>query len=238
MKKVLLTATAVALAGVCPVAAQAEGWEFSVAPYVWGPQFETSLNIGPNPPVNDSTSIFDILNSAFLIAGEARNGRWSIGGEFNYLNLGDDVSIGRFDNAASWELDGTMFSLAAGYAVFEDDQSRFEAFGGLRNWDLDLSTTVRSFTASTNRNWTDPLIGARYSRALNDRWSLTAMGNIGGFSVGSKFQYEALLQANWKWTDTVSVAGGYRHLKVDFEDDKTVVDLLLTGPYVALAFNF
>lgn len=218
--------------------AKASDWEYTIAPYVWGPQFETTLNIGPNPPVSDSTSIFDILNSAFLIAGEARNRRWSIGGEFNYLNLGDDISVGRLENIASWELDGTMISLAAGYAAFEDDRSRLEAFGGLRHWDLELSTTVRGFTASIDRDWTDPVIGARYSRALGERWSVAAMGNVGGFSVGSKFQWEALVQANWKWTDTVSVAGGYRHLKVDFEDDNSVVDLLLTGPYVALAFNF
>ena len=57
--------------------------------------------MGPNPPVNGDTSIFNILKGAFLIAGEARNGRWSIGGEFNYLNLGDDVSIGPFYNASS-----------------------------------------------------------------------------------------------------------------------------------------
>lgn len=57
--------------------------------------------MGPNPPVNGDTSIFNISKGAILIVGEARNGGWSIGCEFNYLNLGDYVSIGLFDNAAS-----------------------------------------------------------------------------------------------------------------------------------------
>ncbi|NVO54818.1 hypothetical protein HW561_03330 [Rhodobacteraceae bacterium B1Z28] len=232
------TAAAIVVFASLANTAPASDWDYTIAPYVWGPEFRTSLDIGQNPPVDGSTSIFDILNSAFLIAGEARNGRWAIGGEFNYLNLGNDVSIGPFSDIANWELDGIMASLVAGYAVFEDDKSRFEAFGGLRHWDLDLSTTVAGFTASTDESWTDPLIGARYSGAINERWSVTAMGNVGGFDVGSKFQWEAVVQASWNWTDRIDVAGGYRHLSVDFQDSLNVIDLILTGPYVALAFNF
>jgi hypothetical protein len=147
------------VSGLLADTAQASDWEYTVVPYV-GSDFRTSLDIGRNPPVDGSTSIFNILNSAFLIAGEARNGRWAVGGEFNYLNLGDDVNIGPFNDIANWELDGTMTSLVLGYSVFDDGQSRVEAFGGLRHWDLDLSTTVAGFTASTDESWTDPLIGA------------------------------------------------------------------------------
>lgn len=218
--------------------AQAGDWTYTIAPYFWGPEVRTSFDIGPNPPVSGDTSIFDILKGAFLIAGEARNGRWAIGGEFNYLNLGDDVSVGPFDDAASWNLKGTMSSLGASYAVFEDDLSRLEALAGLRHWDLDVSTTVLDRTASKDESWTDPLIGARYHRVLNERWSLTAMGNVGGFGYGSKFQWEAIAQASWKWKPGISVAGGYRHLDVEFQEDRNVIDLILTGPYVALAFNF
>ncbi|MGV6805960.1 MAG: hypothetical protein ACWA49_17325 [Ruegeria sp.] len=238
MKKPVITVVAVAALGFNIEAAAASDWQFTVAPYLWGPEFKTSLDIGPNPPVNGSKSIFDILNSAFLIAGEARNGRWAIGGEFNYLNLGDSVGVGRFPDLASWELDGSMASLGVGYSLYLDGGSQFEALGGLRHWDLDLSTTVLGFTASVEESWTDPLIGLRYGRVLNDRWRLSAMGNVGGFGVGSQFQWEALVQASWKWTDRTSVAGGYRHLKVNFEEGQNVVDLTLSGPYVALAFNF
>ncbi len=228
-----------AVAATCVAcSALADEWNYTIAPYFWGPEFRTSLDVGPNPPVDGDTSIFNILDGAFLIAGEARNGRWSIGGEFNYLNLGDEVSVGRIDNAASWDLEGTMATLAASYAVYEDAESRLEVLAGLRHWDLDVSTTVLRRTFSTDQSWTDPLIGMRYSRVLNERWSLAAMGNIGGFGYGSEFQWEALVQASWKWRENISVAGGYRHLDVEFEDNRNVIDLILTGPYVALAFHF
>ena len=81
-----------------------------------------------------------------------------------------------------------MTSLGAGFAVYEDEQSRLEAIAGLRHWDLDVSTTVLVRTFSADQTWTDPLVGARYSRALNDRWSVTAMGNIGGFGYCSELQ--------------------------------------------------
>ncbi|WP_052265151.1 hypothetical protein [Ruegeria sp. ANG-R] len=235
MKKRILAAVAT---GFLAGPAQADGWSYTIASYFWAPEFRTSLDVGPNPPVDGDASIFDILNGAFLIAGEARNGRWSIGGEFNYLDLGDDVSIGRFNDAASWNLDGTMMSLGASYAVYEGDGTRLEAMAGLRHWDLNVSTTVLNRTVSTDQSWTDPLIGARFSHVLNDRWRVSALGNVGGFGYGSKFQWEALVQASWKWTDRISVAGGYRHLDVEFEEGREVIDLILTGPYIALAFTF
>jgi len=218
--------------------AHAEGWEYTAAPYIWGPYLKSSLEVGPNPPVNGDSSIFDILNGAFLIAGEARYDRWSVGGEFNYLNLGNDVAVGPVSNAASWELDGTMSTLAGGYALMSDDSGRLDAFAGLRHWDLKLTTTVFGRSAHADQSWTDPLIGLRYSKSLGDRWRVTTMGNVGGFGYGSEFQWEALAQVSWKWTDRLDVAGGYRHLKVGFDRSTDVVDLILTGPYVAVAFNF
>ncbi|MEO1108482.1 MAG: hypothetical protein AAFX90_11225 [Pseudomonadota bacterium] len=195
MIQTLTKAAVVAVSCLTCGPASAGDWSYTVAPYVWGADVRTSLDIGRNPPVDGNTSIFNILNGAFLIGGEARNGRWTIAGEFNYLDLGDDVSIGPISTAASWDLDGTMSSLVLGYALFQDDVSQVDAFAGLRHWDLDLATTVLNVTASTDRSWTDPLIGARYTRAINERWSVTAMGNVGGFGVGSDFQWEAVLQA-------------------------------------------
>ncbi|WP_300067477.1 hypothetical protein [uncultured Ruegeria sp.] len=66
--------------------------------------------------------------------------------------IGDDVNIGPFNDIANWVLNGTMTSLVLGYSVFDDGQSRVEAFGGLRHWGLDLSTTVAGFTASTDES--------------------------------------------------------------------------------------
>ncbi|WP_372571027.1 hypothetical protein [Ruegeria jejuensis] len=238
MKSGSLIVAGVLLAASLASAARAERWEYRITPYIWGPTLETSLNIGPNPPVNSSTSIFDILDGAFLIAGEARKGRWSIGGEFNYLNLGDNVPVAGLDNFASWDLKGTMATLGAAYAVYDHENTRIEALAAVRNWDLDIDTTVAGRTASANVNWTDPLIGVRYSQQINDRLRATGMANIGGFDVGSHFQWEALAELNWAWTDRVDLAGGYRHLKVDFERGSEVVDLTLTGPYVAVGFKF
>lgn len=238
MKTTLLSTIALVSTAFVSTTANADDWEFTIAPYVWGADVRTSLEIGRNQPVDGSTSIFNILNGAFMIAGDARNGRWSIGAEFNYLDLGDDVSVGPFNAVASWELDGTMSSLVGGYALSEKSDSRLEAFGGLRHWDLNLSTTVVNRTASASRVWTDPIIGARFHKSINPRWNAMAMGNIGGFGVGSDFQWEAIVQASWQWTDNIMLAGGYRHLSVDFKEAGDVVDLIFTGPYVALGYEF
>lgn len=218
--------------------ASAEEWSFSITPYVWVPSLDTSLNIGPNPPVESSKSIFDILNGAFLIAGEARRDRWSVFGELNWLSLGDDIDPrgGRLD--ASWKLEGVMASASLGYAVYETAQTRAEVFGGARLWSLDAETEVLSREASASRSWTDPILGARVETQVSDRWALSGLVDVGGFGVGSEFQWEAIAQVSWAMTDSVSLVGGYRHLDLEFEKGNFDLDLTMSGPFIAVGFEF
>ncbi len=70
--------------------------------------------MGPNPPVNGDTSIFNISKGAILIVGEARNGRWSIGGEFKYLMcwykpaINGDLASALPVGSATWMLNFKM----------------------------------------------------------------------------------------------------------------------------------
>ncbi|MEM7317608.1 MAG: hypothetical protein AAF408_01155 [Pseudomonadota bacterium] len=218
--------------------AQASDWEYRVVPYVWDPTLEVGFALGQNIPVGSDTSIFNILDGMFLIAGDARNGPWTISGEFNYLNLSDNFATGNTGIAASWDMEGIMASLGGAYALSDQNGTRVEVLAGLRGWDLNPSTTVARRTVSANANWIDPLIGGRISRKINDRLSVSGMANVGGFGWGSKFQWEALAELNWVHSDRIDFIGGYRHLTVEFEELGTDVDLTLTGPYVAVAFKF
>lgn len=221
-----------------PERSSAEEWSFQITPYVWAPGIDISLDIGPNPPVDGSTSILDILDGAFLVGGRATRDRWSVSGEINYLSLGDDIAPGIAALDASWSLDGVMGSLSLGYAVYETKHTRTEVFGGVRAWLLDIETEVRSRKATVARSWADPIVGARIETNISDRVLLAGLVDVGGFGVGSDLQWEALAEVSWTMTDSVSFVGGYRYLDLDFDDDHLVLDMAMSGPFLAVTFGF
>lgn len=218
--------------------AQAEAWKYTVTPYLWAPSLETTLDTGPNPPVTGDQSLLEVIDGALLVQAEARRGRWSFLGEFNYLNLSDDFGIAPNDPIAEWRVQGTMIALAAGYAIHETDDTRVEAIGGLRAWDLETSTTVLDARVSKESHFIDPLLGMRVETAAGRHATFEGLATIGGSSFGSDRQIEAMAQFVWPWRGKTEVAVGYRYLSLDFDDGGALIDTTLQGPFVSIGFNF
>jgi hypothetical protein len=112
-----------------------------------------------------------------LISGEARKGRWSILGDFIYLDFNNERGRvknvdfgagrgGRIPVAASANLDtesdltGWLFSLAGAYRVAEEPRGWVDVFGGLRyfgvkssvDWSLAADVSVGGAGASFARS--------------------------------------------------------------------------------------
>lgn len=228
----------VATIAIAANSAQAEDWRYSLTPYIWAPSLDLSLDIGPNPPVSGEQSLLEILDGAFLIQGEARRDRWSFLGEFNYLNLSDDFGVAPTDPIAEWRVQGTMISLAAGYAVHDVADTRVEVIGGLRAWVLETSTTVLNARASKDSSFVDPLIGLRMETSVGSRAAFQGLATIGGSNFGSDRQVEAIAQLKWPWLGATEVAVGYRYLSLDFKDSGALIDATMQGPFVSIGFNF
>lgn len=221
-----------------PSLAQAGDWDFEINPYLWMPSVSSDLNIGLNPPVEGEGSFFDLLNGVFMVNGQARKDEWSIIGDFAYLNLKDELAQTSAGALAEWELSGTMTTIGAGYAVYETPTVRVEALGGFRWWDVNLDTRVLVFESEANRSWVDPLVGIRFEAPLGDSFEISGMANVGGFGVGSEYQWEAIAQIDWNINETLSLAAGYRHLYVDLEKSGLVWDMTLSGPFAQIGFSF
>ena len=79
-------------------------------------------------------------------------------------------------------------------------------------------TNIDPTPLSISKNWTDPIVGARWLWNFTARWSLRVRGDLGGFGVGSDFTWQALALVEWQPFKHFSFAGGYRALYQDFED--------------------
>ncbi len=232
----LLAATALLLPG-SPAAE--EGWRFRVTPYVWAPTLDASAGIRNAPKVETNRSVLEILDFAALVTGEARNGRFVILGELNYLDLGSSATGPRGVMGADFDMTGVLGALSLGYAVHATDRARIEGLAGARVWSLDASVDFdRLPGASASQTWVDPIIGVRVTYHVAPNWSVQALGDIGGFGVGSDFQWEAMGRVGYAFGDRFTLAGGWRHLAVDVDRGALELEMTLTGPFVALDIAF
>ncbi len=137
----------------------AEGWKFSITPYLWLPNINGTLKYNVPPGTGGSPDAqvgpydwLEALQFAMMITGEVRKGRGLVFTDLVYLNFyneksavktidfgGSNVSIsGNVGTNSS--LRGGAWTLAGGYAVLTDRAVALDVFGGLRYFGLAAST--------------------------------------------------------------------------------------------------
>jgi hypothetical protein len=216
-----------------------ETWSFRVTPYLWLPTLNTETAIGDRPAAESSVSVLEVLDFAALVTGEARKGRYTILGEFNYLDLSQDSSGPGGLVRAETGVDGVLASIMGGYAFASDDRLRVEGLAGARLWSLNASVDFATIPeVSTSETWVDPIVGLRATYAVTDAITVQGMADIGGFGVGSEVQWEVIARIGYTISDGLTLAGGWRHLDVDVGRGKLDLEMTLTGPFLAFDFTF
>jgi len=74
--------------------------------------------------------------------------------------------------------------------------------GGVRYSKVDVSAAINanlfgltgSVHGSGDKIWRDPYIGARVLHRIDERWTLIAYGDVGGFGVGWDLTWQALAE--------------------------------------------
>jgi hypothetical protein len=222
-----------------------DGWSYRLTPYIWLPSLSGSFRVDSgDPPADVDVSFLDLLDFAFLIAGEARKDRWGILGELNYLVLSESAATdGTIYLGAKVGLDATMGSLFAAYRAYDGADASLDVLAGARAWWLDLQIdyqagTLPARSVEQSSGWVDPVVGLRGQIPATDRIVLTGIAGIGGFGVGTDLQWEVLASASYLFNQSVSASIGYRHLEIDFDDGSFLAEFGLSGPYLAVSFNF
>ncbi|WP_112816159.1 hypothetical protein [Ensifer sp.] len=222
------------------------GWQFSVAPYFWmaGLTGDTSQLGLPNVHIDSSFGdIWNNLDFALMVTGEARNGPYSIFGDTIYIKLSASGSTPDGVLADSVSLDTQSFSatLGAGYAIYEDQNSHLDVVGGLKVWSVD---TTLSFSGGSlggvsrddSATWVDAVAGLRGAYYFTPEFYLTGWGLIGG--GGADLDWDAALGLGYKFTDTISAVAGYRALGVDYSNDGFKYDVVQHGPIIGVSVRF
>jgi hypothetical protein len=193
--------------------ASAQGWDWSVTPYVWGTGIEGEMTLGSlSREVGvEFSDILDVLTGTALIHVEAANGEHVLFGDLIYLAVEPEDEIATFGGVAEAELDSTIIEL--GYAR-DRDALGFEV--GLRYWELDMEIDP-ALTAgfSGGDSWADVFGGVRNSRDLGESWELTTRANIGAggadLTIGFQMEFARELERG------NAIVAGFKVLDIDYE---------------------
>ena len=233
--------------GVTPVSAQMadDDWHTRLTLYGWLPTIGGTQS-GPDdlPLIElEAKSVFDALNAAFFGSAEVRKGKFGLLFDIAYADLSSDGQLSRLRLPVEVKTKVTMGTIAATWRLHEDQSAWVDVVGGIRPYRVEVGGSltlpiVGEIDRDAKSEWVDPIVGLRGGYQFTDRVGVTALGDIGGFGVGSQLQWELLGTVNYSFTERFSGLLGYRYISVDYDSDTLNLDLDLYGPMVGISYSF
>ncbi|RLD06037.1 MAG: hypothetical protein DRI65_07555 [Chloroflexota bacterium] len=234
---------------ILPVTAIAsdDEWEFNITPYLWGSGLKGDIGTLPPAPVVEAdisfSDIMDNLDMALMVGGEARKGRFGLIGDVIYMDIGaggktPGTSYGGVD------LDFTLKHLALGgsYELTQSDDYELNALAGAYIWDLDnklgfKTGTLPGQSISDDARWNDIFLGLKGKADINDKWSVNGWG-MTAVAGDSDAAWDIYGGVGYRYSDLVSIVGGYRHLELDYDNGPFLFDVEMSGPVMGATFSF
>lgn len=230
-----------------------DDWQFLLEPYGWIPEVPLTAANGEELEISMS-QIIDNLNGALMVVAGARKDKWTFYLDTVYFDFEGDDSASLpaaglpGDPTVKFDVDigvkGWLVTLSGTYAVFENDRTRLEMGGGVRYYQEDLSfdLDVGPIPESADYSWElwDGVVMARGFTDLNDRWYLSYYADASTGGTDLTYQLAGLL--NYRF-DKFTLAGGYRYIKWEFEEDSDAPgsiakDQTARGPFIGFKFFF
>lgn len=235
------------VSAVSTVPAQAEEFEYSASLYGWmaGLGVEVETDQGTASSDLSFSEILEDLDGAFMGAFEARRGRLILLGDIQYTatKSRDDSPFG----VAYSDIEAkTKLKIASAFVMYRQiDQPDLtvDLGAGLRYASVELDVRLSpgllpEKKVSTDDSWIDPVLIARFEKALGNDWSVTGLADIGGFGVGSNLTWQAMLGASYEFNDRWTGRVAYRHMHFDRSNGSRDFKLDLSGPIVGVTYNF
>jgi hypothetical protein len=206
--------------------------------------------------------ILDNIESAFMAAFEAHNGRWGVLTDFIYLNLGASKQGSRnfsfggspIDASTSANLDfdlkGTIWTLAGEYRVYSAPALQADLLAGFRmshlehtlRWDIsgalgNLPPASRLGSAQSSETLWDAIVGVkgRYAFGSGQRWSVPFYVDVGAGGSDLTWQAAAGVGYEFSWSEVTLL---WRYLAYEMKSGRPLQDLKFSGPMLGATFKF
>lgn len=224
-------------------------WKFTVALYGWAAGINGEVGVFGLPSQNIDLPFSDVvqhLDFAVMGLAEARKGRFMMGVDATYTDVGKAVKI-PVSNPFIEKIDATntalMLTGIVGYGIYDTDMARLDLVAGARLWSVNNDFEVKGglldgVSKSDGATWVDPLVGAKLRLDPLPKVYIASWAMIGGFGVGSDLMWDLMGGAGYDFSDHFSLFAGYRATSVDYSSGGFVYDVVEQGPVAALVFKF
>lgn len=237
-----------------------DGWRVDLTLWAWLVGVDGKVGArGQSADVGASfLDIIDATDSAFAIDGriEVGKGRWGAFVDARYLTLGVDNQSGPAGNGSvdvTYDeiiVDfGLMYRIGewepTGQAAQNRQNTSLDLYAGGRYTRVELELDPANFSrVSRDKDWLDPIVGARLTLPLSRHWHTSINGDIGGFGVSSDITYSATAMFGYDFrlfkTDA-TVFLGYRAIGWDYSDgsgsNEFIFDVVEHGPILGFALS-
>ena len=217
-------------------------WEFAFTPFLWGSGLDGTIGVAGRE-ADFEISAQDLvkeLSFAFMANFEGRRNRWSFSIDFDYTDLGKDVTVENANVAAQNPRVDMKMAIVEGDVGYQVANS-LDFLAGIRRISASAGLVTDNATlADVDGGFTDPIVGARFRRNLTEKFWVNLRGDVGGFGAGSDFSWFVNAAGGFRVSKLISLDFGYRIWDFDYEsdDDLKRLDLALGGFGGGLTFHF
>ncbi len=257
----LVTITIIAISGLLPQQSNAEGIDWTVAPYIWGSGVELDVIVNNDPVLGADVPLSDLLDKqdgVFMGHFEGRGERFGAFVDTIYLSLADSnvIPIGPGgpivgDLITDMKMTLKLYELGGVYRIGDDSpgSTAFDILLGARLVDVDQNLDlILPGPAATPLNLsiavseTDVFFGGRLVGKFTDKWHYKARADIGGGGTDGTFNILGAVGYTFGQTGLFSLDLGYRYMTIELENDqngtRTETEITMSGPLLGFIFNF
>lgn len=224
-------------------------WKFLIEPYMMFPSMSGTTGIRNLPEVDvdaNAGDIFSKLQFGAMLYLEAQTDKWAITSDLLYMDLEQDATPSTIINSGVASAKQLGYELAGLYRIAPFLESGL----GLRlnsiSSELDIVRNAvgggtEALNASLSRTWIDPIIIARATGDIDDKWLFIFRGDFGGFGVGSDFTFQVQGYVGYRFSKLFQTSIGYRVIGIDYDkgsgEDRFRYNMNTFGPNIRLGFN-
>ncbi len=230
-----------------PVAASND-WRFQATIYGWFSGLQGDVGVKGFGPASIDVSPIDAikdLDGAVMGSFGATHDQFMFLTDFMWTKISQDGNIR--DTGLGFDYSQTQITIQglAGYQLpLGITNLQLSATAGFRYQHLSADFSVGpnalpiSVGDSGTVQWIDPTVGLYAHYDFNDRWFVNALGDVGGFGVGSNFTWQAFGALGYNWSKTISTSIGYRAIYEDYQSGGFVYDTTQQGVFAGVGIHF
>ena len=155
------------------------------------------------------------LDFGAMLLAEARYDRWGLLLDGFYLKLSKDAETpGPLFSSVDATSQMGMIGPSLAYRAVLTDRFTLDVLGGARIWFVDTELDFKpgllpGVKVDQSKSWVDRIIGLRLGVELADRFFFRALGDVGGFGVGSDLRSRCALGLGGRRAGRASSAPGW-----------------------------